>query len=128
MPYGNTDGLSCAHSLHFPWAPLPWVIRELLSGELLRAMHGLGMTARWPGEWPRFDLSSISHGHYPIYGMVLPHPGDQILLKHLRSVERQCMSNQEYMERMNRRYVLFPKPKELVNANSRSTKDRIPFV
>ncbi len=44
---------------HCPWAPLPWVIREPPSGEILLAMRGIGMTARWPGEWPRFDPSRV---------------------------------------------------------------------
>lgn len=115
--------------LHYPWAPLPWVIREPLSGEILRAMYGIGLTARWPAEWPRFNPTTLVERHLPIYGMVLPTVSEGALLAHLRKLQLQSADNSEYMQRLNRRYVLFPKPlKEKMNANSRSAKDRIPFV
>lgn len=114
--------------LYYPWAPLPWVIREPLSGEILLAMHGLSMTARWPAEWPRFAPHLMHTGQLPIYGMILPTVSEGALLAHLHKLQLQSASNAEYMAKLNRRYVLFPKPKERVNENSRSTKDRVPFV
>lgn len=115
-------------SLHFPYPALPWVIREPLSGDLLMAMQNLGMIERWPGEWPRFDFRYIQRKHLPVYAMVLPTASIGHVVRHLRKVELQCASHAEYMERLNRRYVLFPKPKENVNESSRSTKDRFPLI
>jgi hypothetical protein len=112
--------------LHYPWAPLPWVIREPLSGEILSAMYGIGLTARWPAEWPRFNPTQLIARQLPIYGMILPTVSEGALLAHLRKLQLQSASHAEYMQRLNRRYVLFPKEK--VNENSRSAKDRIPFV
>lgn len=127
---GNPDifAYECEPHLWYPWAPLPWVIREPLSGEILLAMHGIGMTARWPGEWPRFHPHLMHTRNLPVYGMVLPTVSDGALLTHLRKLQLQSATHSEYMERLNRRYVLFPKPKEKLNAHSRSSKDRIPFV
>lgn len=114
--------------LYYPWAPLPWVIREPLSGDILFAMYSLGMTARWPAEWPRFNPRIIPARQLPIYAMILPTVSESALLAHLRKLQLQSASHSEYMQRLNRRYVLFSKPKEKLNAHSRSSKDRIPLV
>jgi hypothetical protein len=116
--------------LWYPWAPLPWVLPadQPLNGETLTAMFHMGVTARWPAEWPRFDPDLFFMRKYPIYGMILPTSSEGALLAHLRKVELQSLDHNDFMHRMNRRYVLFPQLKERVNANSRSAKDRIPFV
>jgi hypothetical protein len=131
--YGGDPGTTHdGPQLWYPWAPLPWVLPadQPLNGETLTAMKHMGVTARWPAEWPRFDPDLLFLRKYPIYGMILPTSSEGALLAHLRKLQLQSADHADYMQRLNRRYVLFPKLKlkERVNENSRSAKDRIPFV
>ncbi len=115
--------------MQYPWAPLPWVLPadQPLSGEMLIAMYNMGVTARWPAEWPRFLPPEKAGYRTPIYGLITDQMGDAKLMQHLRKVSSQCLGHNDFMQKMSR-YVLFPKPKEKMNANSRSTKDRVPFI
>lgn len=103
-----------------PWATLPWVTKAPLSGEMLVAMHGVGMTKMWPGEWPRWNPSLTKPGSFKrwsghIYGIILPRHTDQCLAQHLVSLKRQCVSDADFKVRI-RRYILFKQ--ERVNADT----------
>jgi hypothetical protein len=120
-----------------PHAPLPWVSHEKPSGEFILAMHGIGLLQRWPGEWKHWEPSYITsmfvgsvgaNRNTPIYGALWGQISERPMMDYLRSVQKQCANRAEFMQKMNDRHVLFPKPKELVDANSRSSKDRWPIV
>jgi len=103
-----------------PWAPLPWVTKAPLSGDMLTAMHGLGITKMWPGWWPRWHPSITKPSAFrpwngPIYGIILPRHTDGSLAQHLVSIKRQCVSDTDYKVRI-RRYILFKQ--ERVNADT----------
>jgi hypothetical protein len=111
---------------------LPWLTDELPNGELLVAMYNVGMLARWPGSWPQwspvegvteFFSDPAVQRTTPIYCVVTEHFNDAPVVEWLDRIDRQCATKQEFLDKLNR-FVLFPKPKERVNENSRSAKDR----
>ncbi len=103
-----------------PWAPLPWVSKAPLSGEMLTAMYHIGMTKRWPGDWSRWNPSLTKPGSFKrwsghVYGIILPRHNDMCLRQHLVSLNRQCVSDTDFKVRI-RRYILFKQ--ERVNADT----------
>jgi len=103
-----------------PWAPLPWVTKAPLSGDMLTAMHGLGMTKMWPAEWRRWNPGLTKPGAFRswnghIYGIILPKHTGACLAQHLVSLKRQCVSDTDFKVRI-RRYILFKQ--ERVNADT----------
>lgn len=125
--YTDSFAIRDGRMMRYLWAPLPWVLpaEQPLNGESLIAMYNLGVTARWPAEWPRF--CPPSDAMLPVYGMVTNTNHDIPLLKHLSAVEAQCLTHKDFMKKMDR-YILFNTQQESSNANSRSAKDRRSFI
>ena len=105
------------HDRRTPWAPLPWVCKEAPSGEFMEAMYHVGLTKRWPGQWPRWRPVLLNRGALPIYGIILPRHTDAALAQHLVSLRRQCVSDADFKVRL-RRYIL--SKQEMTDANTRS--------
>lgn len=114
-----------------PWIPLPWVLDTNPDGDTLLAMYNLGVTARWPTQWPAWSKNIIdpvwnmSAGGGPIYGKIFPNHRPLALDTFLTAMRHRCLTKIDF-EVMLETLILFPRRK--VNANSRSTKDRAKTV
>jgi hypothetical protein len=98
-----------------PFGPLPWVLPadQPLSGEALTAMFHVGVTARWPGEWKHFDPDLLWMRKNTCYGIILNGSSVSALSAHVQTIRRQCL-NQEEFDQILRKYILFPKRKEII--------------